>query len=329
MSANNHIKVLLTGGAGYIGSHVYYALSAHGFTPVVVDNLSTGLRTNLPSDALFHQIDISDAASINSIIKQHGITAIMHFAGSIDATESFVNPEKYQRNNVDATLILLKAAAANTVKHFVFSSSAAIYGTQDVMPVNENAPPRPVSPYGQSKLDAEILIRNQAGISSAILRYFNVGGADPEGRTGPTGLGPTHIIKAAVMHYLGRAPALKIFGNDYDTPDGTCIRDFIHVADLAEIHVLALEDLIQNNSSFTMNCGYGHGVSVQHLADTLCNLPGGDKVKIEYAPRREADVAEIYADITLLKEKLRWVPRYNSVKQIIQTEIDWEERKNV
>ena len=326
MTAADQTAVLLTGGAGYIGSHVYYALAAHGFTPVVMDNLSTGLRSNLPADAIFYQNNVEDVAALEAILKDRKISAIMHFAGSIDASESFANPAKYQKNNVEVTRILIAAAEKFNVRGFVFSSSAAIYGHQDEMPVAEDATPRPVSPYGQSKLDAENDLQASA-LNTAILRYFNVGGADSHGRTGPTGLGPVHIVKAAVSHYLGQSPALTIYGRDYDTPDGTCIRDFIHVSDLAEIHVLALKNLLKDGQSFVMNCGYGRGISIQSLADALRGLPGGENIKIEYGPRREADVPEIYADISLLQKKLTWTPRHNSIEQIIKTEIEWEKRK--
>ena len=327
MSAADKTTVLLTGGAGYIGSHVYYALAEHGYKPVVIDNLTTGLRSNLPADAVFYQNEVEDSGALNRIFEEHLVGAIMHFAGSIDASESFANPAKYRKNNVDATRVLITAAENAKIKPFVFSSSAAIYGRQEDMPVREDAPPHPVSPYGRSKLDAEKALKNSA-LDTAIMRYFNVGGADAAGRTGPTGLGPVHIVKAAVSHYLGQTPALTIFGHDYDTPDGTCIRDFIHVSDLAEIHVLALKNLLKERQSFVMNCGYGRGISIQSLADALCALPGGESIKIEYGPRREADVPEIYADISLLQEKLVWTPRHNSIEQIIKTEIEWEKRKS-
>ncbi len=327
---SDKVHILLSGGAGYIGSHVYYALVDVGFSPVVIDNLSTGVRANLPEDALFYEGDIEDGALVGQILKDHDVQAIMHFAGLIDVVESLSFPEKYFKANVEASLKLLEAAVNADVRNFVFSSTAAVYGEPDDLPVSEGAPCDPVSPYGLSKkMFEDILAKAEEarGIKSAVLRYFNVAGADADMRTGPSENGPQHVVKAAVSHFMGRSPSFKIFGKDHDTRDGTCIRDFIHVSDLASIHVLALEDLMKSKQSFTMNCGYGRGVSIAELADELKALDKTGAINIVYADARDGDVSEIYADITSMNKRFNWRPKFDTMAQILKSEIAWQDHK--
>ena len=264
MSAS--LPVLVTGGAGYIGSHAVLALRDRGWPVAVIDNLSTGFRFAIPDGVPLYEGDIEDAGLLARIFAEQGTRAVMHFAGSVVVPESVENPLKYYHNNTAKSRALLEAAVTAAVPHFIFSSTAATYGIPEVSPVTEDVPKAPINPYGWSKLMTERMLADTAAahpLNYCALRYFNVAGADPRGRSGQSTAGATHLIKVAVEAALGKRPSVSVFGTDYDTPDGTGVRDYIHVTDLAAAHVLALEALIAEPArSLTMNCGYGRGFSV-------------------------------------------------------------------
>ena len=271
--ATEPAAVLVTGGAGYIGSHAVLALKDTGRKVAVIDNLVTGFRFAVPDDVPFFEGDIADAELVTQIIAEQNIGAIMHFAGSVVVPESVDNPLKYYDNNTGRTRALLAAAIAAGVPHFIFSSTAATYGVPDVSPVTEDTPQQPINPYGWSKLFTERMLADAAAVypvNYCALRYFNVAGADPQGRTGQSTAGATHLIKVAVEAALGKRDSVAVFGTDYDTPDGTGVRDYIHVSDLAAAHVHALDALeAQPDRSLTMNCGYGRGFSVLEVLDAV------------------------------------------------------------
>jgi UDP-glucose 4-epimerase len=260
------MTVLVTGGAGYIGSHMVQALVEAGESVVVVDDLSTGFSAFLPEGVPLFIGDAADENLVEGVIAAHGVESIIHFAGSVVVPDSMRDPLAYYRNNTMTTRSLLHAAVKSGVRRFIFSSTAAVYGNPDQVPVPENAPTRPLSPYGSSKLMTEIMLHDVAsahGMDYVALRYFNVAGADPQLRTGLSTPGATHLIKVAVEAALGRRPRIDVYGSDYPTPDGTCIRDFIHVSDLARAHLAALDYLREGHASTTLNCGYGRGYSVR------------------------------------------------------------------
>src|SRR6059058_3825845 len=257
----SQLSVLVTGGAGYIGSHAVLALKDAGWPVAVVDDLSNGTREVVPDDVPFFEGSVADRALVDRILAKHEIGAIMHFAGSIVVPESVENPLKYYANNTVASHALISAAVAAGVKHILFSSTAAVYGAPEKVPVAEDDPKEPINPYGASKLMTEWMLRDASAahpFNYGALRYFNVAGADPQGRSGQQGKGSTHLIKVAVETAVGKREQVAVFGTDYPTPDGTCIRDYIHVSDLAAAHVAALEELIaEPERNLTMNCGYG------------------------------------------------------------------------
>src|SRR4051812_33594285 len=263
MSETKPFSVMVTGGAGYIGSHAVLALLDAGWPGVVVDNLVTGFRWAVPDAATFVQADVSQIETMTSLFAEHAIGAVMHFAGSIVVPESVTDPLKYYRNNTAASRALIEAAVTGGVKHFIFSSTAATYGIPDQVPIREDAPKQPINPYGTSKLMTELMLRDTAAahpINYCALRYFNVAGADPKGRSGQSTAGATHLIKIAVEAAIGKRSSVSVFGTDYATGDGTGVRDYIHVSDLADAHVAALDHLVAHPSdSLTMNCGYGRG----------------------------------------------------------------------
>src|SRR5206468_11660297 len=272
----NKVSVLVTGGAGYIGSHAMLALKDAGWSVAVVDDLSNGVRRAVPDDVPFYEGSIADRALVQRIFAEQGIQGIMHFAGSIVVPESVERPLFYYANNTVATHALISTAVESGLKHILFSSTAAVYGAPDKVPVAEEDPKEPINPYGASKLMTEWMLRDASAaypFNYGALRYFNVAGADPQGRSGQQGKGSTHLIKVAVETAVGQRDHVAVFGTDYDTPDGTCIRDYIHVSDLAAAHVAALEKLIEEpEHNLTLNCGYGRGLSVLEVLDAVDRL---------------------------------------------------------
>lgn len=324
MSEKAKGEILLTGGAGYIGSHVYYALRDQGWTPLVIDNFSTGRRDLLPRDAVIYEGDIGDRAILQEIFDTHAIQAVMHFAALTDVPDSMKNPLLYYQNNVAQSFVLLDEMEKANIKSLIFSSSASVYGIPESLPVTEEMTPAPISPYGHSKQIMEDTLRHSeggTGLKSICLRYFNVAGADPEGRTGPTGNGPIHLIRAAAQVYLGARDELTIFGTDYDTRDGTCIRDFIHIHDLADMHVRALAHLLEKRESLILNCGYGTGTTIREVAQALKNLAHPRKISVTEAPRRAGDIPESYADTQKLSSLFPdWQPSLASIEDLIASE---------
>ena len=320
--------VLVTGGAGYIGSHVALALLETGRRVIVADNLVTGRRELVPSDAAFIETNIADMDRIAALLRENDCRAIMHFAGSTVVPESVENPLKYYGNNTCASRNLLQAAMAEGVERFIFSSTAAVYGNPKQLPVDEKVQLAPISPYGKSKLMTENMLQDLAASSELryiALRYFNVAGADPHGRSGQSTPNATHLIKAACEAACGSRESITVFGDDYDTPDGTGVRDFIHVSDLAAAHVAALDHLADGGESNVMNCGYGRGYSVKAVLDTLREVSGID-FKVEMGPRRTGDIGEIYAATHRIRDLLGWVPEFDDLTEIVGSAYAWERR---
>ncbi len=320
-------SVLVTGGAGYIGSHAVLALRDAGHPVAVIDNLVTGHRWAVPYDVPFYQGDIADHGLLDDIVRTQGIQAIMHFAGSIVVPESVTNPLKYYGNNTVKTRALIEGAVRNGVPHFIFSSTAATYGMPEVVPITESSPTRPINPYGWSKLMSEQMLRDVAAahpINVGVLRYFNVAGADPHGRSGQSFAGATHIIKIAAEAAIGKREGVSVFGRDYDTPDGTGVRDYIHVSDLAQAHVVALGALMADPArSFTYNCGYGRGFSVMEVLDTVDRV-AGVTLKRTIGPRRPGDPPTLVADNRAIVEALSWQPRHADLGTIVDHALAWE-----
>jgi UDP-glucose 4-epimerase len=322
------MSVLITGGAGYIGSHMAHHLLKAGEQIVVLDNLSTGVEKNLPRDIPFYKGDIADTALVSKIIGDHKVDAVIHFAGSVVVPESVEKPLDYYANNTSGARSLIEACVRHKVAHFIFSSTAAVYGTPEVLPVSEDSPTIPESPYGRSKLMTEWMLQDTAAahpLKFGILRYFNVAGADPEGRTGQSTPRATHLIKRACQVATGQAPQLTIFGTDYDTQDGTGVRDYIHVSDLVDIHQCVLNHLRKGADSLLINCGYGRGFSVRQVAATVERV-SGQKIKIEEAPRRPGDMASVVANTGKLSRILGWKPKYADLDTIVTTALNWERR---
>lgn len=323
------LPVLVTGGAGYIGSHAVLALKDAGWPVAVIDNLTTGFRFAVPDDVSLYEGDIEDGELLARIFAEHKIGAIMHFAGSVVVPESVENPLKYYHNNTAKTRALIAAAVKAGVPHFIFSSTAATYGIPEVSPVTEDSAKRPINPYGMSKLMTEMMLADVAAahpMNYCALRYFNVAGADPESRTGQSTAGATHLIKVAVEAALGKRSHVAIFGNDFDTPDGTGVRDYIHVSDLADAHVLALEALIDDPSrSMTMNCGYGRGFSVLEVLDAVDRVTNM-KVERRMEGRRAGDPASLISDNQLIKATLPWTPRFADLPTIVEHAMAWERK---
>jgi UDP-glucose 4-epimerase len=321
--------VLVTGGAGYIGSHAVLALLDAGWPVVVIDNLSTGFRWAVPDAATFAQGDIADQALVARLIADHGIGAIIHFAGSIIVPESVENPLKYYENNTVKSRSLIESAVKGGVGHFIFSSTAATYGIPERVPVTEQAPTLPINPYGWSKLMTERMLADAAfahPLNYCALRYFNVAGADPQGRSGQSTAGATHLIKVAVEAATGKRSDVAVFGTDYDTPDGTGIRDYIHVSDLAAAHVDALEKLIADPSaSHVMNCGYGRGFSVLEVLDAVDRVTNL-KIERRLSPRRAGDPPALVADNRTILATLPWRPRRADLDTIVADALAWERK---
>ncbi|WP_294174546.1 UDP-glucose 4-epimerase GalE [uncultured Sphingomonas sp.] len=321
--------VMVTGGAGYIGSHAVLALRDGGWDVVVADDLSNGRRETVPEGVPFLHADIADRAAVEPFLREHQVRAVMHFAGSIVVPESVENPLRYYGNNTVATHSLIASAVASGVKHILFSSTAATYGAPERVPIEETDPTRPINPYGSSKLMTETMLVDCAaahGFNYGALRYFNVAGADPQGRSGQVGRGSTHLLKVACEAAVGKRAHVDVFGTDYATPDGTCIRDYIHVSDLADAHVAALEQLIaEPEASFTLNCGYGRGFSVLEMLDALDRV-NGTPVPRRMGPRRAGDPPQLVASNRRLVERLGWSPRHDAIEHIIGTALAWERR---
>jgi UDP-glucose 4-epimerase len=322
-------NILVTGGAGYIGSHAVLALSDAGHRPAVIDNLSTGFRWAVSDSVPFYHGDIADADLITNIIREQRIDAIMHFAGSIIVPESVENPLKYYRNNTANSRSLIEAAVSGRVKHFIFSSTAATYGIPDASPVREDMPTLPINPYGMSKLMTEYMLRDVAAahdFNFCALRYFNVAGADPQGRSGQSTAGATHLIKVAVEAALGKRDSVAVFGTDYATEDGTGVRDYIHVSDLAAAHVIALEALVADPAkSHILNCGYGHGYSVLQVLDAVDRVTNQKLVR-NIEGRRAGDPDELISDNRQIKARFGWQPKYDDLDTIVSHALQWERK---
>ena len=325
----NKVPVLVTGGAGYIGSHAVLALRDAGWSVAVIDNLSNGTRSVVPGNVPFYEGDIADTALIERIFDEQRIGAIMHFAGSIVVPESIEKPLDYYRNNTLASHALLSAAVGKGVKHILFSSTAAVYGEPERVPIAEDDPKLPINPYGASKLMTERMLEDASAaypFNYGALRYFNVAGADPEGRVGQIGRGSTHLIKIAVEAAIGKRPHIAVYGTDYPTPDGTCLRDYIHVSDLAAAHVAALEWLTANpDRNLVLNCGYGKGLSVLEVLDAV-DRASGKPVKRVMEGRRDGDPARLIAGNSRILETLDWRPAHADIDRIVGDALAWERK---
>ncbi len=320
------MTILVTGGAGYIGSHMVYELVDAGERVIVLDNLSTGHRWAVAEGVPLIVGESGDQPLVTRLIRDHGVDAIIHFAASLVVPDSVRDPLGYYRNNTVNSRALIECAVNGGVRHFIFSSTAAVYGNPATIPVAEDAPTVPISPYGWSKLMTEIMLRDTGrahGLAHVILRYFNVAGADPQGRAGQSTANATHLIKVAGEAALGLRPKLDVYGTDYPTPDGTCIRDYIHVSDLARAHLDALRYLRSGAPSLTLNCGYGHGFSVLEVAETVKRVSGVD-FKVETAPRRPGDPDRIVAASDRARKVLGWQPRFDDLPTIVAHALKWE-----
>ncbi|VTZ26617.1 UDP-glucose 4-epimerase [Methylocella tundrae] len=322
------MTVLVTGGAGYIGGHMALALLDAGEEVVVLDNLSTGFRWAVPPEAKLVVGDFGDAALVDQIIAGHKIDAIAHFAAKIVVPESVADPLSYYLNNTAKARNLLECAVRNEVRHFIFSSTAAVYGEPSVNPVFETVPLAPINPYGRSKLMVEWMLQDVAaahGLRFAALRYFNVAGADPQGRLGQSSPVATHLIKVAVQAALGHRAGLDVFGTDYPTKDGSCIRDYIQVTDLVDAHLLALRHLRAGGESLTCNCGYGRGLSVLEVIDVVKKVSGVD-FEVRRKGRRAGDPASLVAGAERIRTELGWSPKHDDLNEIVRQALDWERR---
>ncbi|MGI8568300.1 MAG: UDP-glucose 4-epimerase GalE [Methylocella sp.] len=323
------MTVLVTGGAGYIGGHMVLALLDAGEKVIVLDDLSTGFRWLVPEAAKFIIGDVGDAALVDAILAEHEIDAIAHFAAKIVVPESIGDPLRYYLNNTAKARNLLECAVRGKIKHFIFSSTAAVYGEPPVTPIDETFPLAPINPYGRSKLMTEWMLKDAAkahGLKFAILRYFNVAGADPKGRLGQSSQSmpnATHLIKVAVQAALGLRPGLEVFGTDYPTRDGTCIRDYIQVSDLVAAHLMALDYLRKGGESLICNCGYGRGVSVLEVVDAVKRVSGAD-FKVRISGRRPGDPASLVAGTKRIKAVLGWTPEYDNLPTIVGQALEWE-----
>jgi UDP-glucose 4-epimerase len=320
--------VLVTGGCGYIGSHVVRQLSEQGFRCVVLDDLSSGFADALLHGETLYNGNFGDEALLDRIFTHHKISAILHFAAFISVPESVAQPLRYYANNTVNTVTLLRAAVRHQIPRFVFSSTAAVYGNPPVVPVTEDSPIQPESPYGQSKAMSEQILRDTAhasGLKYVILRYFNVAGADPEARIGQRTPEATHLIKVACQTATGQRPSMAIYGEDYPTRDGTCIRDYIHVEDLAAAHLKALSYLEKGGESTTLNCGYSRGFTVKEVISAVRKVAGHD-FTVTKAPRRPGDVTQVVAASDKIRKVLGWEPRYDDLNTIVTHAWNWEKR---
>ena len=321
-------NILITGGAGYIGSHMVLACLDEGFDVIVIDDFSRGHKSLIPKNIKIVNGSIGDSELVRQLLKKNNFDAVIHFAASISVPESVIDPIKYYINNTANTAILVRECVNAGVKKFIFSSTAAVYGSQETKEIKEDFPPMPDNAYGMSKLMSEKIIQEAGmanGLNYAILRYFNVAGADKLGRSGQISKPATHLIKIASELACNLREKIEVYGIDYPTQDGTCVRDYVHVADLISAHVLSLKYLFDNNDSFIANCGYGVGHSVLDVLNTLSKITG-KSYKIINGPRRSGDVSSLVASSDFIKTKLSWKPRYNHLETIIKDAIDWEKK---
>jgi UDP-glucose 4-epimerase len=326
---SNNKKILVTGGAGYIGSHAVLSLLDAGYQVMVLDDLSTGHAGLVPPAAEFVQGDVAATDVLDHLFGTHNISAIMHFAAKLIVPESVSNPGLYYHNNVGKFTVLLNRAVAAGVKQIIFSSTAAVYGNATEALIFEETTPEPINPYGASKLMAEKVLADVAaahGLQTAALRYFNVAGADSMGRAGQMTKHATHLIKVAVEVAAGKRDSMQIFGTDYPTRDGTCVRDYIHVSDLADAHVKALNYMERGGANITLNCGYGHGFSVREVIDQVSEITGRE-INANFAPRRAGDPAQLIADTKKIRTALNWQPKYDDLAEIIKTALAWEQKQ--
>jgi UDP-glucose 4-epimerase len=324
------MSVLVTGGAGYIGSHMTYALVDRGEKAVVLDNLSTGNRSLVSERAVLVEGEVSDQTLVRKLIRDHAIDAVIHFAGSIVVPDSVEQPLAYYANNTVASRSLMEACIDAGVKNFIFSSTATVYAVDARQPLAETEPTVPISPYARSKLMTEWMLEDASrahDFRHMVLRYFNVAGADPKGRTGQSSPRATHLIKRAAQVALGRVAHLDIFGTDYPTRDGTGVRDYIHVTDLVDAHLLALDALRGGARSSTFNCGYGRGASVREVIATVEQVIGR-KLPVLESPRRAGDPPMLVADPARIKSTLNWQPRHDDLAGIVRSALEWERRFN-
>ena len=322
-------KVLVTGGAGYIGAHTVHRLIERGYDPIVVDNLSKGHRHNVDARRL-QELDITDTEALARLMASEGVTSVVHFAAFIAVGESTREPERYFSNNVGGSLSLLSAMQRAGVRRLVFSSTAAVYGTPERSPITEDLPFAPVSPYGESKAMVEKVLGwldQHRGLRSVSLRYFNACGAEPNSGLGEEHDPETHLIPL-LLRAVRTGQPITVFGEDYPTPDGTCIRDYIHVSDLAEAHILAVEHLIGGGGSDAFNAGTGTGHSVRDVMGAVEEVTGS-KAPFVAGPRREGDAAVLVADSSRLQAALKWKPRYTELRDIVRTAYDFEHRRSV
>ena len=320
------MKILLTGGAGYIGSHASLALLDAGHQVTIIDDLSTGNKKLIPSNASFVECNINDTSTVGALIQKEKFDALMHFAGFVQVEESVRNPKKYFDNNTENSKILFNKCVQNNLTNIIFSSTAAVYGNPtDGGSITETAMLKPINPYGKSKTQTEECLQNSKKLKYMILRYFNVAGADPSMRSGLISKDPTHLIKIASEAAAGKREKIVIFGNDYPTPDGTAIRDYIHVSDLADIHVKAAEHLVTNQQSTILNCGYGKGFSVKKVLE-IANAVNNKPIPIEMGSHRAGDAAMLVSNVSKLHQLLDWKPKHNDLSFIIKTAIEWERK---
>ncbi|MEN3931155.1 UDP-glucose 4-epimerase GalE [Microvirga sp. W0021] len=322
------MTVLVTGGAGYIGSHTALALLDAGEKVVVLDDLSTGFDFMIPEQATFVKGDIGDQDCVETIIKQYGITAVIHFASKIVVSESVSQPLEYYETNTSKSRNLIETVTRCDVKHFIFSSTAAVYGEPEKTPIREDVYLSPINPYGRSKLMVEWMLADAAkvsGLGTVVLRYFNVAGADPAGRSGETTLPATHLVKLAARAALGKRDGLSVFGTDYATPDGSCVRDYVHVSDLAAAHVAALNHLRTGGENLTLNCGYGHGFSVLEVIEIVKRISGND-FPVKHEERRPGDPAALVADGSKIQTLLGWEPQYDDLEAMANHALAWEKK---
>ena len=320
------MKILLTGGAGYIGSHATLSLLDNGHQVTIIDNLVTGNKKLIPNKANFIKCNINDTSILSNLLKKEKFDILMHFAGYVQVEESMNNPKKYFKNNSENSKILFDTCIANNLNNIIFSSTAAVYGNPiNQKPISEKGELKPLNPYGESKILTENYLQNNSKINYIILRYFNVAGSDPQMRSGLTSKNATHLIKIASEVAIGKRKKITIFGDDYPTPDGTAIRDYIHVSDLADIHLNSAEYLINIKKSQIINCGYGKGFSVKDVLAVFKKI-NKNSMRIENGERRVGDSAMLISNVSKLNKLLKWKPKYNDLNFIIKTAIDWEKK---